>query len=243
MGHHTRRPFEETRWSIVRAARGGSTAAREAFGELCSAYWSALYGFLRRRGHAAADAEDIVQDFLARCLEKDAFALADEDRGRFRTFLLTALVRHVGRLRDKAGALKRGGGVKPLSLDVESGEARFQLEASWPLSPEATFERQFAHALLARAREATRVAYVREDPAREERYRVLSRYLDDTEPPSHRVSAIQLGMSETSVKVAVHRLRAKLRDALRAEVAHTVNTPDEIDDELRHLIAALRSES
>lgn len=232
--------FAPTRWSVVVAAGGPDTAGtRAALETLCEAYWYPLYAWARRRGHAAADAEDRVQGFFAELLEKRWVEAADPARGRFRAFLLTAFRRHVGRVRARDAARKRGGDRTKLSLDFAAGERRYALEPFHEATAERVFERRWALTVLARVlgdlrREA-------EEEGRGEAFRLLSGFLPGgTEERSYRQVGEALGTSEGAVKIAVHRLRRRYRDRLRAEVAETVADPADVDAELRSLREALR---
>ena len=142
------------------AGRGDASESRRALATLCDAYWYPLYAFVRRSGYSAADAEDLTQGFLARFLEKNDFAAADRQRGKFRSFLLVSMKHFLANERDRAAALKRGGGRLLESLDFESGEARYGLEAADELTPDKVFERQWALALLERVLAALRQEYV-----------------------------------------------------------------------------------
>lgn len=243
MGGKADRPssFVPTRWSLVaRAAGPDAPGARRALEELCQASWYPLYAFLRRRGHAPEDAEDLVQGFFEHLLAKGWLAQADPARGRFRTFLLTALLHHASHERERAAALKRGGGRTHLSLDREEGERRYALEPTTDASAEALFERRWALETLDRALART-AAWARGGPeARAQRYEALVPLLWDEGPPQSEVAA-RLETSETALRVALHRLRARLKEDLRAEVLDTLADPADLDDELRRLAAALRT--
>lgn len=232
--------FATTRWSIVVAAGAGEdTAGRAALESLCRAYWYPLYAFERRGGTRAEDARDLVQGFFAELLEKDVLAQADRDRGRFRTFLIAAFRHFASKEREKARALKRGGGRAPLPLDFEDGESRYLREPADERTPERLFERRWALTLLeealGRLREEHRVA------GREDLFEALRGTLGSAGGPEASYAALGegLGMSEGAVKVAVHRLRRRYRDVLRAAIAETVADPSEVDDEIRCLLGAL----
>jgi RNA polymerase sigma factor (sigma-70 family) len=225
---------------VVLAAGGGltSTGAREALTALCETYWYPLYAFLRSRGHAAADAEDLTQAFFARLLEKDTLRHADPCRGRFRSFLLTSLTNFAANERDKEAATKRGGGVPALSLEFENAEGRFQLEPATAETPEKLFDRRWALTLLDRVLVRLRTEMM--DAAKEAQFEALKTYLLGDQPqPSYAESASTLGMSEGAIKVAVHRLRRRFRDLIREEITQTVSSPEEVEDELRHLWASV----
>ncbi len=240
------RAFHTTRWSLVaRASEGEGADARAALEELCGAYWYPLYAYLRRRGNTADEAADFVQGFFAALLEKDYVAQADPERGRFRGFLMVAVRNFASKERAKARALKRGGGATTLSLDFDDGERRYAREPATQETPEALFERRWALTVLERAMTRLAESQRRGAPAKAERFEALRPYLagggGDAAAVSYREVGEPLGMSETAVKVAVHRLRQRYRDILRDEIAQTVEDPSEIDDEIRRLMAAVRA--
>jgi len=232
--------FASTRWSLVADASAGEPeAARAALDELCEAYWYPLYAFARRSGHGVEEAQDLTQGFFTALLEKGYLADADRTRGRFRTFLLAAFKHFVAKAHARARALKRGGGVVPLSLDVERGEARYVLEPADEASPERLYERRYALTLLDRAMARVAEAYRTGPPERAERFEALRPCLGGRGEAPYRVLANRLGLSETAVKVQVHRMRSRFRHALRAEIADTLGDPAEVDDEIRRLLQAL----
>jgi RNA polymerase sigma factor (sigma-70 family) len=238
--HPRRGRFATTRWSVVLAAGSDltSTGARQALTTLCETYWYPLYAFLRSRGHRAEDAEDLTQAFFARVLEKHAFQQADPARGRFRSFLLASLMNFVSNERDKGIARKRGGGVAIVSLELQTAEGRFLLEPSTDETPERSFDRRWAMTLLGRV-----TARLQEEMKRGEKqsqFDVLKTYLTGEEPQAgYAQIAGDLSMSEGAIKVAVHRLRKRFRDLVRDEIAQTVSSAAEIDDELRYLWKAV----
>ena len=225
--------FEETRWSLVEAAGNSQSPDFDAaLATLCQSYWYPVYSFLRARGIGHEEAEDLTQGFFSRVLEKRTLKAADRDLGRFRTFLLSALKFYVADERDKVNALKRGGGAVTASLDLEGAEERFALESDSLDSPDALYERQWAQAALERARQSLRRDVA--ESSHPERV-ILVEYLADEDRP-YREVAEELEMSESAVKVAVHRLKQRLGDILRREVARTVADPRRVDDEVRHLL-------
>ena len=239
MSDHRPRHFATTHWSLVLAAGGDpSTAATEALSALCAAYWYPLYAFLRRRGHAPEDAEDLTQGFFRQLLERGAVRVADPSRGRFRSFLLTALQHYVINEHGKTDALKRGGGQRPQSLDVESAEGRYANEPRTDDTPEHAFDRRWALTLLDRALARCAAEYAAS--GRRALFDQLAPVLTagDAGRPYDEI-ARDCAMTEGAVKVAAHRLRERYRRVLRDEVAQTVSSAEEIDVELRHLAAAL----
>ena len=232
--------FHTTHWSLVVAAAGrGGEPASVALSELCQAYWYPLYAFLRRRGHTADDAADLTQAFFAVLLEKGYLADADPERGRFRSFLLTAISRFASKERDRAHAQKRGGDTTTLSIDFHEGERRYQREPADHWTPERIFERRWALTLLDRT--LARLRQDHEAAGKLALFEALKGFLTaDSSPSPLRQIAEQLSTTEGAMKVAVHRLRQKYRELLRAEIAQTIGVADDVDDELGVLLAALR---
>jgi RNA polymerase sigma-70 factor (ECF subfamily) len=229
--------FDNTRWSVVVAAGAGqSRDAREALALLCEQYWYPLYGYLRRAGHSASDAEDLAQGFFLRLMEKGVLQVADPGRGRFRSFLLTALKHFVLNEWDRERAQKRGGATPPLSFDVSSGEHRFSLEPRDQTTPEMLYERQWADAVLERV-----MRRLQEDcrkAGKEQLFAQCQPYLQpDTNAPTYADLAPALGMSEGALKIAMHRLRKRFGVLLEDEISQTVASREDIQDEIRHLIA------
>lgn len=231
--------FQSTHWSVVLAA--GSTDApqrRAALEQLCGTYWYPLYAFARRRGLAREEAADLVQGFFALLLERDDLRRADPARGRFRNFLLSALQHALANQRERERALRRGGGQRPLSFDLEAADARFAREPADARTPELAYRRAWAEAALARALSALEAEQQR--IGRAAHFRALAPALSaESDAPAQAEVARALGLSENAVKVALHRLRRRFAELLRAEVAGTLERPDEIEDELRELFAAL----
>jgi RNA polymerase sigma factor (sigma-70 family) len=231
--------FVTTRWSVVAAAqRKDSPEAMQALGQLCSAYWYPLYAHVRRAGHSPADAEDLTQAFFARLLAKDWLAVADRERGRFRSFLLGSLKHFLANEWDKGRAAKRGGGSHIISLDAPAGEDRLQQEPAATGAPDRDFDRRWALALLntvlARLADDYRAA------GKATQFECLKPALGgDRAAVDYAQFSRALAMSEGAARVAVHRLRQRYRELLRDEIAQTVATADEVEDELRHLFAAL----
>lgn len=231
--------FATTHWSVVLAA-GQPESARyqQALEALCRTYWFPLYAYLRRQGYNAQKAEDHIQAFFASLLEKRGLRLADPKRGRFRSFLLTALKHFLANEHARAQAQKRGGGRKFLSLDIENAESQYIREPYDELSPEKLFERSWALAVLDRtmARLQAEAANVK----KQKLFDCLKVYLTaDKGAIPYQEMAARLKMTEGAVKVAVHRLRRRYRDLLRDEIAQTVTTEEQISEEIRDLFAAL----
>jgi RNA polymerase sigma-70 factor (ECF subfamily) len=233
--------FVTTHWSLVLAAgKGASPDAQAALASLCQTYWYPLYAYVRRQGHQPDDAQDLTQEFFARLLEKHYLQSADPERGRFRSFLLTAFKRFLSKERERARSKRRGGGMKLLPLDFEAGERRYSLEPAHDATAEKIYEQRWALTLLDRVFARLRDEF---DQAGKQRvFNYLKVYLTGgTGTPSYQEAAVELGMTEGAVRVAAHRLRRRYRDLVREEIAQTVAGPEDVDEELRHLFAALRS--
>jgi RNA polymerase sigma-70 factor (ECF subfamily) len=224
---------------MVNAAGRASTArAGAALAELCEIYWPPLYSYLRRRGHDAEDAQDLTQGFFARLLEHGHVRAADPARGRFRAFLLTALERYAINEHHRAVTARRGGQLLRLSLDFEAAERTYAVDRRADDTPDRVFDRKWAGIVIDRAfgrlRDEchdTRTAAVTE---------VLLPYLTDSRDlPAYRVVAADLGLTEGAVKVAVHRLRQRFGAALRQEIAETVSSDEDVEEEMRDLIRAI----
>lgn len=231
--------FATTHWSLVLAAGQRSHArSAEALATLCETYWYPVYAFIRRQGYDADAARDLTQEFFTRVLEKNYFRDADPARGRFRAFLLAAIRHFLSNERDRAQALKRGGATPPLSLDVETAEGTYQLEGQDDLTPEKLFDARWATVLLDRA--LTRLRHEYAASKRGALFDQLKGFLTgDSEDVPYAQAARGLAMTESAVKVAVHRLRRRFRAALVEEISHTVADPADIDAEIRHLLQAV----
>jgi len=222
----------------VLAARGHTgPEARAALESLCTAYWYPLYAYTRSRGNDPETARDLTQAFFAHLLEQEILQPVDPAKGRFRAFLLASLKNFLAHEREKAHALKRGGGVSTLSMDGEVAEGRFGHEPVDRLTPEQIFERRWGLTIMERAMERLAAS----SASRPGQFDRLKGYLTGAEPTvAYRQAAADLGLSEGAVKTAVHRLRREYGQILREEIAATVAAPDELDDELRHLLAVVR---
>jgi RNA polymerase sigma-70 factor (ECF subfamily) len=231
--------FATTHWSVVLAASEHDPArAREALARLCQTYWYPLYAYVRRRGHAAHDAQDLTQSFFARLLERNWVGAADRQRGRFRTFLLTAMSRFLADEWDKLRAQKRGGGVTHVPVQLDTAETRYGHEPAAQGTPEQDYERRWALTLLDTVLQRLREDYVRAGNGG--LFAALNACLvGGREAQPYAELAGKLGLSEGAVKVAVHRLRKRYRLLLRSEIAQTMSGTEDVDDELRHLFAVL----
>jgi RNA polymerase sigma factor (sigma-70 family) len=234
--------FNTTHWTIVLACgdETDSARAREALASLFQTYWYPLYAYVRRRGHSEHDAEDLVQSFCLHLQEKQALAKADPNRGKFRTFLLSSLQNFLANENERARAQKRGGGRELIRLDAEEADARYQLEPAHSVTPEAIFEKRWAHALLEQTVSGLRADFTTRGKAR--LFDGLSSFLtSDRHETSYQSAADQLGLPLSAIKTTVHRLRRDYRSRLREEISRTVSSPDEIDDELLYLRKVLAS--
>jgi RNA polymerase sigma factor (sigma-70 family) len=233
------RCFATTHWSMVLAAGHSSLpGAREALEKLARAYWYPLYAFIRRQSRSPHDAQDLTQSFFASLLENRGLRLADRERGRFRSFLLTRLKHFLSDERKKVHAQKRGGGQTIVSLDAELAEERYCAEPATELTPELIFDRRWALAVMEQTVSRLRAEYVLADRA--ELFEELRHFQPGEKGDcSYAEVAVRLGLSESAVKSAIYRLRQRHRDLLREEISHTVATPFEVDEEIRHLISML----
>ncbi len=233
--------FHTTSWSVLRQATDGSSAAaRRALGRLCETYWLPVYAFVRSRGHSPADAEDLTQSYFARFFEKDYVHDFRPEAGRFRTFLRASVAHFLANERDRERALKRGGGAVKISLDAATAEERLRLEPADRLTPEAVFERHWTTALLARCLD--RLRQEQAASGAERRFERLKGFLTGEEPGTgYETVARELGVAQSTVRVAVHRLRQRFGAILREEVGETVADPSELDGEIRWMLESLRS--
>jgi RNA polymerase sigma-70 factor (ECF subfamily) len=233
--------FLTTHWSLILAARDrAEPGADDALGSLCALYWYPLYAYVRRRGHGADEAHDLTQEFFARVLEKDFLAGVDRGKGKFRSFLLAACNHFLANERDRARARKRGGGRPVLSLDAADAEGRYRAEPAGGLTPEKLFERRWAMALLQQVMARLREEF--EAKGKGQLFDRLRGFLVGEKGGGYRGAADELGLSEGAVKVTVHRLRQRYRELLHEEIGRTVDAPERIDEEVRHLFAALGPE-
>jgi RNA polymerase sigma-70 factor (ECF subfamily) len=235
------RQFATTHWSLVGAAKGGEvseTRARAALEALCKAYWYPLYAFVRGRGYSAVDAQDLTQAFFARIIETSGFASADRERGRFRSYLLGAMKHFLANEWHRAQTQKRGGQVQLVEWDAVDPEARYAGASEQSDNPELLFDREWAMETVGGALRALREEMA--EAGKGEQFDVLKGSLTGEDELPRAEIAAKLGMSEGAVKVAVHRLRERYRRLLRAAIAETVSNEDDLDDEMRYLVAVLR---
>jgi RNA polymerase sigma-70 factor (ECF subfamily) len=232
--------FATTHWSVVLAAGcGDSPQAAEALERLCRTYWYPLYAHVRRRGYSPEDAQDLTQEFFARLLAKHWLSTADRSRGRFRTFLLGAFSHFLANEWHRAHCEKRGGTQELVSWDQAAAENRYLAEPVDNLTPEKIYQKRWAATLLEQGLSRLREEHVA--AGKSEFFEAVKAFLwGEKNTLSQANLAVALGLSEGALKVAVHRLRRRYRELLRAEIAQTVAGPDEIDEELRELMAVLR---
>ena len=235
-----RSQFETTHWSLVLAAgQHGSPAAEDALARLCSLYWYPVFAFVRRQGYPAGDAQDLTQGFFARLIEKGDLGAADRSRGRFRSFLLASCQHFLANERDRSLTWKRGRGQVPLSIDVVLAEGRYERALSHSETPARLYDRQWSLTLLDSVFDAVRAEYAA--TGREAIFDRLKDFVTNEEDAgTHADAARALGTSTGAITVAVHRLRKRYREELRRRVADTVGFAQDVEDEIRCLLAALR---
>lgn len=231
--------FATTHWSVVLAA-GQSTEAQAsaALEQVCRAYWYPLYAYLRRDGHTEADAKDLTQGFFAHLLEHQTLNRVAREKGRFRSFLLASLKYYVADQRAHEHRQKRGGGQQLFSLDALTGEERYRLEPKDSRTPDQLFERRYALELLDRVLARLHEEFTDSDQA--SLFQALQPFLAAKEGgESYAALAARLGRSEEAIKKTVQRMRQRYQQLFREEIAQTVSTPEEVEDELRHLCAVM----
>jgi RNA polymerase sigma-70 factor (ECF subfamily) len=223
---------------VLTAGHGDAPQAQTALEELCRTYWYPIYAYIRREGYSPHDAQDLTQEFFARLLEAGDLTTVGQEKGKFRSFLLAALNHFLSHEREHAQAAKRGGRATFMSFDDGAAEARYAIELATELTPERAFERRWAATLLEQAFARVRREFVAAGKA--QLFEHLQSFLAaDTEAGEYEAVAGKVQMRPGAVAVAVHRLRQRYRAAVRAEIAHTVASPDQIEDEMHSLFAAL----
>ena len=233
--------FATTHWSVVLAAADEpSPQVEAALARLCQTYWLPVYAFVRKRGHSPEQAQDFTQAFFANFLEKQHVMKANQERGRFRSFLMTSVENFLRNENDRAQAQKRGGGRKLISLDEQDAEARYLCEPTTETDPAKAFEQRWAATLL-----NTVISRLQAEFGAAERgdlFESLQAHLwGDVESTPYPELAERFGLSLANVKTTAHRMRQRYRDLLREEIAHTVALPSQIDDEIRHLMQVVSS--
>ena len=231
--------FASTHWSVVLLAGcTPSPASRAALEKLCRVYWYPLYVFVRRQGHVAEEAQDLTQGFFAHLLETESIGRAEPDKGRFRSFLIGALKHFLVNEWQREHRQKRGGGCVTFSLDDAEAQERFEAEPADELTPERAYERRWAEAVLEEVLARLNDEFVAAGLAG--RFEALKVFLiAGQEPASYGAVASQLGLSESAAKSAIHRLRHRYGELIRAEIGQTVASPAEVDAEMRHLFEVL----
>jgi DNA-directed RNA polymerase specialized sigma24 family protein len=231
------RGFRTTHWSLVLlAGQGGSAQSDEALERLCRAYWSPLYAYIRWRGYTEHDAKDLTQGFFAQLLQKKYLASLQFGKGRFRSFLLAALNNYLANEWDRSNRIKRGGGCSFISFDDQEADEFGALEPTDPQSAERIFERRWAEAVIQQTLEKLEAEF----GGKRERFDQLKVFLvEEKGASSYAEAAASMALSEQAVKSAVHRMRERYRELFRAEIANTVTSHEEIEQEMRHLLAAL----
>ena len=230
--------FTTTHWSVVLAAAEEATPeSTAALERLCRTYWYPLYAYVRREGYSQADAQDLTQEFFARLLARNSLGQVAPEKGRFRSFLLAAMRHFLSDQRDRARALKRGGGVEILSLDAQEAEERYRLEPVDRLDAEKIYERRWAMTLVEHALERLREESVAAGKA--ELFEHLRRFAVGEGEVTWGEAAAEVGLSEGAMKAAVHRLRQRYRVLLKDEVAQTVAEPAEMEEEVRYLVRVI----
>jgi len=233
--------FATTRWSTVLAASDASaTHAAEALEHLCSTYWFPLYAFVRAKGYAPHEAEDLTQGFFARFLEKRDLADVAPQKGKFRTFLMCSMNHFLANEWDKSKRLKRGGDRTILPLETTDAEERYGLQSSTEAA-DLAYDRRWAETMLTTVLRRLRAEF--DDKLLPSRFDELKPFLvNEAEAEAYAIVAKRLNISEQGVKSAVHRLRRRFRELFRDEIAHTVATRAEIDEELRYLVTLMATE-
>ncbi len=230
-----RSTFVTTHWSVVvKAGRSDTTRAHQALSHLCETYWYPLYTYVRKRGYSPEDTQDLTQEFFARLLERKWVAEADQEQGRFRSFLLSAMNHFLADEWDKAAAQKRGGGRKNIPLQLDTAETRYGVEPADPITPEQSYERRWALTLLEQVLKRLQREYEQEGKAQlfaELRFAISA----DQAAIPYAELADRLGISEAAIRVSVHRLRKEYRQALRGQIAETVTDEAEVAAELAYL--------
>ena len=231
--------FHSTHWSVVLlAGQSPSIESAAALEKLCRTYWYPLYAFVRRQGYAPAEAQDLTQEFFSRFLENKALATVDRSKGKFRSFLLASIKHLIANEWNRSQFQKRGGGATILSLDDLQAEERYILEPADNLTLENIFERRWAETLIDTVTLRLRAEF--EASGELPRFEVLKVFLlADDEPGSYAAVAAGLGMTEGAVRTAIYRMRQRYGALFRAEIAQTVTSLAEMEEEIRHLLGVL----
>jgi DNA-directed RNA polymerase specialized sigma24 family protein len=231
--------FTTTHWTVVLlAGEGGSAEAHVALSKLCQTYWSPLYAFIRRQGYGPHDAQDLTQEFFYRFLQRDSLAHVKPWAGRFRSFLLACVKHFLSNERERVCTQRRGGGIKVIPLKDGEAETRYSLEPADNMTPDVLFDRQWAFTVLGQTLEALRKECGRQNKGLA--FEELEGFLPRGRGSVSRVElAAKHGISVNAVDVAIHRVRQRFGALLRQEVARTVCSEGEVDEEIRCLISVL----
>ena len=233
--------FAPTRWTVVLRAQGDSAEGRRALGELCEMYWTPVFRFLRSEGRHEETARELTQEFFARVLERGGLKGAEPEQGRFRSYLLGAVKHFLADLRDRERRLKRGGGLAPQSLESDGSSTTavaLQVPDPTALPPDSFFDRAWALAVMQQTFSTLQREFA--EAGKAAHFQVLKPWLEgESAGLSQADAAARLGLNEGAVKVAIHRLRKRFREVIRAELAQTVGSPAEVDEELRYLVEVL----
>jgi RNA polymerase sigma-70 factor (ECF subfamily) len=230
--------FPATRWSVIlRAAAEPTVASRAALEDLCRLYWPPLYAFLRQSGHSPEEAQDLVQGYLARLLEREDLARVGPEKGRFRSYLLAGLRNFLVSEARRDGAQKRGGGAAMFSLEMADAEAVYGRALTDRSSPDLVYDRRWAAGILERALEALRQEHLARGKG--PLYETLKGSLAGSSGDDYTALGGRLGMTSGAVAVAIHRLRVRLRELVRSEVAQTVSSGADLEEEMHNLLAIL----
>ena len=232
--------FTTTHWSVVLAAGdSASPQAGAALDNLCRSYWYPLYAYVRRRGHDVESAKELTQEFFALLLGKCLLAGVDPTKGKFRSWLLGVMNHFLAHEWAKVRAQKRGGDQPAFSLDETSADERYQLEPADESTPEKIFDRRWAFTVLDQAAVRLRVEY--EAAGKGSLYSCLKGFVSaESAPVSYEEAARHLGLSQGAVKSAIHRLRQRYQELIRGEIAQTVTSAAEVDEEIQYLLAVIR---
>jgi len=231
--------FDTTSWSLVRAAADNPNAeSRQALATLCQTYWPPVYAFVRRNGYDREQSQDLTQGFFAQLLEKRFLVDADQQRGKFRSFLLTAVKHFLANEWDREHALKRGGGRTSVSIDIITAERWYEPSVVAEGTPESLFERRWALSLLEQTLARLRQEYA--DAGKSSQFENLSPFLNkESGDQRYEKLADELGVAAGALRMSVHRMRRRYRELLREEISQTVSTSEEIDEEIRFLVSTL----
>ena len=222
----------------MQAGQDDSRQAATALEQLCRTYWYPLYAFVRREGHSPEEAADLTQEFFSRLLADNSLSRVSPSKGKFRSFLLAAMKHLLANEWHRSQAQKRGGGAAHFSLDALAAEDRYQLDPPDEATPETIFDRRWAEALVDAVTARLQSEFA--STGMTERFEALKVFLlADEEPASYAQTAAKLGLTESAVKSAIHRMRQRYGELLRAEIANTVTSPQEMEEELRHFVAVL----